>query len=200
MKPKRLETRIRRDQIVEAAFEIVNSQGIGALNIAAVAHAVGIVPSAVYRHFESKSAIVSALLERIRVRLTANFESVRRMDVDAVEQLRLLLHHHIDVIHQHRAIPRLIFSEEIIGGKPETRRQLYDVIRDVIQAAASVVEDGQNARLIRTDMKPQQLAMVFMGLIQPAVMIWHLSDGQFDLNDHRKQAWRIFSEAIAPRR
>jgi AcrR family transcriptional regulator len=55
MAKTRLGKTIRQDQIAEAALDIVRSEGIRALNLAAVADKVGIVPSAVYRHFKNKS-------------------------------------------------------------------------------------------------------------------------------------------------
>ena len=53
MAKNRFGTDIRREQIAEAALGIVRSQGIKALNVAAVAQKLDIVPSALYRHFKS---------------------------------------------------------------------------------------------------------------------------------------------------
>jgi AcrR family transcriptional regulator len=76
MVKKRLGTEIRQDQIAEAALDIVRKDGIRALNVAAVAEKVGIVPSAVYRHFKNKSQIVDAVLQLIQTRLNQNFHEV----------------------------------------------------------------------------------------------------------------------------
>jgi AcrR family transcriptional regulator len=76
MVKKRLGTEIRQDQIAEAALDIVRKDGIRALNVAAVAEKVGIVPSAVYRHFKNKSQIVDTVLQLIQTRLNAHFQDV----------------------------------------------------------------------------------------------------------------------------
>ena len=51
MTKKRLVTEVRQEQIAEAALNIVRSEGIRALSVAAVAEKVGIVPSAVISAF-----------------------------------------------------------------------------------------------------------------------------------------------------
>jgi hypothetical protein len=60
MAKKRFGSDIRREQIAEAALDIVRSQGIKALNIAAVAEKMDMVPSALYRHFNAFECPFSA--------------------------------------------------------------------------------------------------------------------------------------------
>ncbi len=197
MAKNRLGTGIRQDQIAEAALDIVRSHGIRALNVAAVAEKVGIVPSAVYRHFKNKGDIVGAVLQLIRTRLDAHFRDVVLLDVDAVQKLHLLLKRHIELISSHHAIPRIIFSEAVIGGMPEKRQQLFGIIQDVIANVSAIVRAGQEMDHIRRDMPPETIAVAFLGMIQPAAIIWNLSDGAFDLVQHSQRAWRLFSDAVA---
>ena len=57
MSDEKLGTEIRQEQIAEAALELVASQGLGRLSVAAVARRVGLVPSGIYRHYKSKDDI-----------------------------------------------------------------------------------------------------------------------------------------------
>jgi AcrR family transcriptional regulator len=196
MAKKRLGTQIRQDQIAEAALEIVRSEGIQALSVSVVAEKVGIVPSAIYRHFKSKSDIVGAVLELIRTRLQSHFQEVVALDADALEKLHLLLERHVGLISSDNAIPGMIFSGAVLGGNPEKRRQLYGIIENVIANVSAIVEQGQQDGTIRTDLSPENVAVAFLGIIQPAAMIWNLSGGDFDLLHHSRQAWKLFSEAI----
>jgi AcrR family transcriptional regulator len=193
---KRFGTDIRRDQIAEAALEIVRAEGIRGLNVAAVADKVGIVPSALYRHYKNKGEIVGAVLQLIQTRLNAHFDEVVKQDIDPVEKLHLLLTRHIELISENKAIPRIIFSEEVIGGMPEKRQQLYGVIRDVIRNVSAIVTEGQKSGAIRSDLPAETIAVSFLGMIQPAAIIWNLSAGEFDLLQHSRYAWRFFSDGI----
>ena len=196
MPKKRLGTEIRQDQIAEAALDIVSYDGIRALSVAAVAEKVGIVPSAIYRHFKNKSQIVSAVLQLIQTRLNAHFQDVVKLDLEPVEKLHLLLNRHIELISKNNAIPRIIFSEEVLGGMPEKQQQLYGIIQDVIRNVSAIVIEGQGNGSIRKDLPPENIAVSFIGMIQPAAIIWNLSNGEFDLVRHSQKAWQLYSEAI----
>lgn len=196
MPKQRLKTEIRHDQIAEAALEIVREGGVRALNLAAVARRVDIVPSAVYRHFKNKGEIVSAVLVLIRKRLNANFQEVAALDATPIDKLQLLLNRHLALIAGNNAIPRIVFSEEVLAGMPEKRQQLLGIIRDVLRNVAGIVKEGQQRGELRTDLAPENIAVSFLGMIQPAAIIWELSGGEFDLVHHGRQAWRMFSDAV----
>ncbi|MBN2438756.1 MAG: TetR/AcrR family transcriptional regulator [Deltaproteobacteria bacterium] len=163
MVKKRLKTVIRHDQIAEAALDIVRSEGIRGLNVAAVAEKVGLVPSAVYRHFKNKREIVGAVLELIRTRLNQHYQEVIQQNLEPVEKLNLLLIRHVELLGSNNAIPRIIFSEEVLGGIPEKQQQLYDIIRDVIRNVAVIVTEGQNKGTLRRDLPAENIAVSFLG-------------------------------------
>ena len=199
MAKKRLKTDIRHEQIAEAALDIVRSEGIKGLNVAAVAEKVGLVPSAVYRHFNNKSEIVGTVLQLIQTRLNQHYQDVIQQNLEPVEKLNLMLNRHVELIGSNNAIPRIIFSEEVIGGMPEKQQQLYGIIRDVIRNVAVIVTEGQKKGTIRRDVPAENIAVSFLGMIQPAAIIWNLSGGEFDLIRHSKNAWELFFDAIRQR-
>ncbi|BBO86696.1 hypothetical protein DSCO28_72620 (plasmid) [Desulfosarcina ovata subsp. sediminis] len=196
MVKKRFRTAVRHDQIAEAALDIVRSEGTRGLNVAEVAKRVGLVPSAVYRHFKNKSEIVGAVLALIQKRLNQNYKRVIQLDLEPLEKLNLLLTEHVALICSNNAIPRIIFSEEVAGGIPEKQQQLHGIIRDVIKNVSSVVAEGQKKGFIRKDISAENIAISYLGMIQPAAIIWSLSDGEFDLIQHSKNAWKLFLDAI----
>ena len=79
---------------------------------------------------------------------------------------------------------------------PEKKGQLYGIIRDVVRNVAIIVSDGQKKGTIRKDFAPETIAMSFLGMIQPAAIVWHLSGGEFDLMDHSQNAWELFLTSI----
>jgi AcrR family transcriptional regulator len=61
----------RRERILRAAAELVAERGFHAVSMADIGAASGIVGSGVYRHFDSKSAVLVALLDEGMERLLA---------------------------------------------------------------------------------------------------------------------------------
>lgn len=66
----------RREKILAAAAELFARRGYHAVSLAEIGAAAGIVGSGVYRHFESKVAILVALLDQVMDRLLANAVTV----------------------------------------------------------------------------------------------------------------------------
>ena len=53
----------RREEIIDAALLILGEHGVDGMTMARIAEAVGITPGALYRHFDSRNAILAAAVE-----------------------------------------------------------------------------------------------------------------------------------------
>ncbi len=192
-------TEIRREQIIQAALELIASQGMKGVNIAGLAHRVGVVPSAIYHHFRNKDEILEGILGLLQDRLLGNVEAVRSKTRDPLNQLRQLLAAHVQLILGYSALPRILFSEDVYGGKLERRTRLNGIIMNYLDQVASIFREGQRQNLIRSQLDADVLAVMFLGLLQPTAILWHLSGGRFDATKQVERAWPIFCEAIGVR-
>jgi AcrR family transcriptional regulator len=196
---EKLGTEIRREQIALAALALVAERGLDGLSVANVARRVGIVPSAIYRHYAGKEAVIEAVLRLVRDRLLDNVRAVSAEAADPLDRLHRLLIRHITLLRDHQAIPRIVFSEEIYSGRPRRRARMYKGITAYLDRVAVIVRQGQARRAIRSDLDPPTVAVMFLGLIQPASILWRMSDGRFDVTRHTERAWKVFRGAIETR-
>ncbi len=192
----KLDTEIRQEQIAQAALAVVAQHGVRRLSIASVARRVGIVPSALYRHFKSKDAIIDTVMGLVRERLLENVRAVIVATSDPFEQLRLLLARHLQFIKDNQALPRVVFSEQVYEGRPGRRRAMFRTIQAYLEEVAAIVRRGQADGRIKKDVDPATVAVMFLGLIQPAAILWHMSAGEFDVTQHAERAWTIFVAGI----
>ena len=198
MAEEKLDTQVRREQIAEAALSLVASQGLRRLSVAAVARRVGLVPSGIYRHFKNKDEILDAVLDRVEERLLANVEASRQAHADALGCLKDVLMRHIRFLREGKviSIPRMIFSEDAHGDNPDRKRRVLHVFRQYTGQVAELVRLGQSQGSIREDLDAQTVAMMFFGIIVPAGILWHLTDGGFDVTRHAQRSWQLFLSAI----
>jgi AcrR family transcriptional regulator len=192
----RLDTRTRRDQIAQAALRLIASKGMRALSVAAVARQVGLVPSAIYRHFENKGRLLDATLEHLGDRLLSNVHLAAEETDDPIERLHRLMMRHLRLIGENQAIPRVIFSEAIYGDRPERKARVHGIISRYIDHIAQFVLEGQRTGRIRADLDPRAAAVTFLGLILPVAVLRHLSDGRFDVVRQSERGWMIFRAGI----
>jgi AcrR family transcriptional regulator len=198
MAEEKLDTQIRREQIAEAAMSIVAEQGLRRLSVAAVARRVGLVPSGIYRHFKSKDEILAAVLDRVEQRLLANVQAAREQNADAVDCLHDVLMRHIRFIREGKvfSIPRMVFSEDVHVGNPDRRQRVYQILNRYMGLICEIVQLGQSQGRIRPELEPRTVAMMLFGIIVPAGILWHISEGGFNVTQHAQKAWQLFQTAI----
>lgn len=196
MAHEKLNTKIRQDQILNAALEIISVQGMQGLSIGGIARRVGLMPSAIYRHFDGKDKIIDALLELIEFRLLANVAAARKETDVPLAVLHVLLKRHAQLIRENVGIPRVVFSEEVYGTNSTRKRRVYELLQSYLEQVAMLFSEAQQAGAVRKDIKPSELSVMFLGLVQPSAILWHISDGGFDVTRQVDQAWRLFCDAI----
>lgn len=200
MAEEKLDTLVRREQIAEAAMSLVATQGLRSLSVAAVARRVGLVPSGIYRHFKNKGEILDAVLDRVEERLLANVAASRaeNADANALKCLKDVLMRHIRLLREGKAIsiPRMIFSEDAHGDNPGRKRRVLRVFQRYIEQLSEIVRLGQSQGTIRPEIDAQTAALMFLGIVVPAGIVWHLSDGGFDVTRHAQRAWKLFCSAV----
>jgi AcrR family transcriptional regulator len=198
MAEEKLDTQIRREQIAEAALSLVASQGLRRLSVAAVARRVGLVPSGIYRHFKNKDEILDAVLDRIEQRLLANVKASRDEHADALDCLKDVLMRHIRFLREGKVIsvPRMIFSDDAHADNPARKRRVLRVFEQYTGQIAEIVREGQTQGRIRPELDVQTVALMLFGIIVPAGILWHLTEGGFDVTRHAQRAWKLFSSSI----
>lgn len=194
---EKLSRPIRQEQLARAALELIEAEGLAGLSVARVARKVGLVPSALYRHYAGKDALLEAVVALIRERLHGNVAAIIEESPDALERLRRLATAHVRVIRENRGIMRVVFSDELYRGRPTVKAAIYEMVRGYLEQIAAIVRQGQRAGRIRADLDPAAVAVMFLGLIQPAAILWRLSGGTFDVRKQVARAWPVFRAAIA---
>lgn len=196
MAREKLPTSIRQAQIVETVFEMISESTTSRLHIKNIAERMGLAPSAIYRHYSNRDALMSAVLDFIRDKLYKNIEMARRECDNAVERLRKLLFRHVQLIRERHGIPRILFSDELWGGSPEKKQKMFRIIIGYLDEIEGLAREGQENNQINKEIPPKTIAKMFLGIVQPAALLWHMSGGAYDIEEHVALTWPEFVKAI----
>ena len=199
MRREKLNAEVRQEQIVQAAMNLIARQGLRRLSMAAIANEIGLVPSALYRHFKSKNDIVDMILDFIQERLLTNIRITCKETSEPIERLQRILKRHVETLRENRAIPRIIFTEDVFSGNPKRKTKVYGIVNGYLEGLNKIIREGQERGQIRSDMDSKTVALMFLGMIQPGAILWFLSDGKFDISEHSEKNWNVFREAIRAR-
>jgi AcrR family transcriptional regulator len=121
---KRLAPEQRRLLIVEAAGRLFGERGYDATRLDDVAAAAGVTKPVLYRHFDDKTALYLALLERHREDL-GTFAGAIPAAGTLEQRLRAVLEVWLDYVETHAYAWRMLFRDS--GGGPVVQAFRVDV-------------------------------------------------------------------------
>ena len=185
----------RREQIALAALTQAEN-GLRTVTIGAVAQAVGVVPSAIYRHFAGRDEMLQGAFDLLRGKLFAN---LRRSvaEPDSMVGLEKFWQGHLGVIREHRATPRVLFSEDIAAKDSPFREALVKGQAAIIAGVAEMLARGQEQGSVRADLPAEDLSIIFLGQMLLPAHIYFIRLGDFDLEGQVARNWECFRVMIA---
>ncbi len=106
-----------RQEILEAAWEIVRADGLAALSLSGLARTVGMEPQSLYTYFASKHAIYDAMFAEGNRQLFARMQAITWPD-EPEAVLRHLARTFVEFSAEDAARSQLLFSRTIPGFEP----------------------------------------------------------------------------------
>lgn len=148
--PRRRRDPGRRERILTAAARLAAHRGFHTVGMADIGAEAGIVGSGIYRHFDSKDAILVALLDRVMARLDAGARDVLDRAGSDREILSALLRDHIRVAVEDRSV-LAVYHREVHTLPEEDRRRLRrrqrHYVEDWVHALAPLRRDLSDGEL-----------------------------------------------------
>lgn len=190
---KRMSGEERREQAAEAALKLAKN-GLSAVTLSGVAEEMGVVPSALYRHFNSKEALIFAVLAHMRKLIEGNVARALAKAEDPLDALRRLAESQGRMLQDRPGILSLMFSEEITRSEPQYREGVENTSGRFRQMVRDIIEQGQKAGVIRDDATANDLMFAFLGTMLPPIFLSHINGGNLDFRAQIERNWRFFEE------
>lgn len=121
--PARIRDPERKERILAAAADLVARNGYHSVSMADIGAAAGITGSGIYRHFESKSALLVALFDRVIDRLREDEQKIVQDISDPSAALRSLVAGQVEFVVADREVVQ-VYHREINNLPEEDRRRL----------------------------------------------------------------------------
>ena len=100
----------RQKEIINASLELIAESGIQSLTIKNLSKKIGLVESAIYRHYASKMQILIAILDSISTK--TNSENVKEVE-SILGLLEERLINHFQTFTEKPALVSVIFAEDL---------------------------------------------------------------------------------------
>ncbi len=171
----------RQQEIITTALDLINEKGIQGLTIKNLSKKLGITEPAIYRHFENKIQILTALLDLLKRNTTGIFESELNSDEPSVRKIERLFEKHFKSFAEMPSLASVVFSEEIFRNEKKLISKISEVIEHNNQTLLSILREGQQRNQIRTDIDANHLAIFIMGALRLFVKKWQFSGFTFNI-------------------
>jgi TetR/AcrR family transcriptional repressor of uid operon len=198
-------TQDRREQIMQAALVCFAKHGFHQASMHDISAEAGISVGLIYRYFENKEAVISAMANRHKKEITEMLERARQAPT-LLESLEILF-----TAHCCENQPRVL-SAFVVDLYAEASRNPHvaDLVRDVLQTAMGGVKDliarSPEAQTASHGLKPDELAELIFAAARGMLMLDVLQPHEMTAAERRarqqgvtRRLWRVLfkSEATA---
>jgi len=185
----------RKEEILDAAIEVVSEQTIGGTRLRMIADRANVVQSSIHYYFRDKDALMKKLQQRIPTYFKEHRRKMRaQYNPELLEdQIELFIRQKLDIMQN---MPDYDFIETDLWlqtkRNPELKEQMrisYSEWREEIRKS---LIDHFAPEL--PEEKKQTLAYIIVALLQGAVPQYHLEE--FDLDAYAKYCKRIIRSSL----
>ncbi|MFA5243131.1 MAG: TetR/AcrR family transcriptional regulator [Sulfuricella sp.] len=193
---QRLSTEERQEEIIKAAVELAGEQGVDSVTTQDMANAVGITQGAIFRHFPTKDMIWLAVIHWVRGRLMSVVDMAADQGSDPLDSLEKMFFAHLGFVDKVPAIPKLIFTDQLLKKNPKIRELIRSILADYEAKVTGLLARSKAQNLVRPDLDEHAAAVMFTGIIQGLVMRVSIIEARKSLLAEGKLVFPIFLHGI----
>ena len=188
----------RREEIVNAALQLLTEGGAPAVSTPALARRVGVTPSGVFKHFANKEEVWRAVMTHIADAMGARLRAAIRGEGTCADRLLALLEAYLLAVDEMPAIPAILFSGEVQtgGGASYLREEIARRFGWLHEALKTQLLAGQAAGEFRRDLDIEAAAVMAAGLAQSTILRWRVHGGAVDMLSEARRMFPLLLNAI----
>lgn len=157
----------RREQIAEAALDLLGEGGPGALTTSRLADAVALTPGALFRHYPTLEAVLAGAVTRA---VTAVEATLPPADLPPLERLGALARARIDLLQREPGIAWLLRSGQAQGALPPGAvADLAGLVRRSRATIRTALAEAAELGVARADVPTDVLLLIFTATVHTLV-------------------------------
>lgn len=150
-----------REAIVSAALKLFSQRGFASTSIADIADAAGITKGAIYWHFESKDALFTAILDRIRLDWQNTIRSPLQQQPDPLRKIELLFDQYALFLKKEPEVC-LFLQRALLESEGNYARQVAQVFDRTQGFVARILEDARQSGQLVSDLDSAVVARTIL--------------------------------------
>lgn len=169
-----------RDEILEAAAQIISKKGFHATSMQDIAEAVELRKASLYHHVSSKQEILVDLLDKGLDILILNMELVVRQEIPAEEKLKLAMQSYLDTLAENIELASVLLLEH--RSLENKMRKQHVARRDRYEDYwLEIIKEGNSQGVFKCR-EPEMAIKAILGIANWTIM-WFNPNGRLTANE-----------------
>src|ERR687887_135364 len=180
----------RRSQILDAALICFAKRGFHQTSMHDISAEAGISVGLIYRYFENKEAVISAMADRHKEEISEVLERARQAPT-LLESLEILF-----TAHCCEDAPQVVSAFVVdLYAEASRNQHVADLVRDVLETAMDGVRDliarAPEAQTAGNDLKPDELAELIFAVARGMLMLDVLRPQEMTAAERRERQLEV---------
>jgi AcrR family transcriptional regulator len=172
----------RQLDLIRAAGKILSASGVGGLTIKNLAKEMGFAESAVYRHFDSKDAIVVAMLEYLAENMNERLKKAISIQNTPKENLEAVFRSHLAYFSENPHFVVAVFSDGLMESSQKINAVILRIMQVNMKYLLPAIVQGQQQGFFTNAIPPEHLAHIAMGTFRLHMFKWRIANFQPDIS------------------
>lgn len=185
----------RQLEIIQMSLRIIATRGIQNLTTKNIAREIGISEAALYRHFESKLAILIAILDEFEQDADRLLKLLTH-DGPVLDRLTHFMQQRYQTFRDNPDLSRVMFSNEIFMYEEQLAQRVVMIMHKHKILIVECLIEGQTRGEIRADILPKDVFRLLIGSMRLTVTQWYLTNYGFDLEADGFRLWESLKRLI----
>ena len=173
----------KHQRILDAAIEVIAEHGFFHSRVAEIADRAGVADGTIYLYFKNKDELLMAAIDSAFHRFTHRARAALAQIPDPREKLRRIAFLHLEGLGNNRNLA-IVFQTELRHSLKFLSEFSHNLLVEYFDLIKSVVREGQEAGLFRTDISITMASHCLFGALDEIVTSWILSDHDRDPDFH----------------
>ena len=186
----------RRELTVRAVVDLCGREDPARITTAAIAKYMQVTQGALFRHFPSKEAIWTAVVEWVAERVMQRLDRAAQQAATPLETLESMFMAHVDFIIEHPGVPRMLIGQLQHARPTAARHMVHTLLTRYRQRLEALLEEGRARGELRADLEIPAAATQFIGTIQGLVMQSLIAGDVIQIRDLAPGAFRLYRQGI----
>ena len=118
---------IRQSEIIQTAIRLIGNGGIQALTIKNLSSEIRVTESAIYRHFKSKTEILSTLLDFLGGIIISHYDHVYKLNISPFEKIKKMIEGQLKLFAENQSYAIVILSDGLYKNEKALHDKIFNI-------------------------------------------------------------------------